>query len=132
MVAGTEYIRDLVIAVAHDRLLKRYQVGTELAKALSEHPPTLVPLSPPAPQVERGDVHLALGARLVHVVPPKISSAKPNDRRIVARTDTNIPQLPRTVKLREDACVGAPAAAVVATDFASVDADYDNGTALHS
>src|SRR5215203_649410 len=54
VVTGTEDIRDLIVSVAHDRLLEGHEVGSKLAIALGEHPPTLVPLPAPSPQVERG------------------------------------------------------------------------------
>src|ERR671921_1097785 len=44
VVAGTENIYDLIVAVAYDRLLEGHQVGAKLAKTPVEHAPTLVPL----------------------------------------------------------------------------------------
>ena len=55
MVAGAEYVRHLVVAISHDRLLERNEVGLEPAKAVDEHRPTLVPSTAAPPQVERGD-----------------------------------------------------------------------------
>jgi hypothetical protein len=57
VVAGAEYVRHLVVAIYHDRLLERNEVGLELAKAVDEHQPTLVPSTASPPQVERGDAH---------------------------------------------------------------------------
>jgi hypothetical protein len=57
VVAGAEYVRHLVVAIYHDRLLERNEVGLELAKAVDEHRPTLVPRPVAPPQVERGDAH---------------------------------------------------------------------------
>jgi hypothetical protein len=57
VVAGAEYVRHLVVAISHDRLLERNEVGLEPAKAVDEHRPTLVPSTAAPPQVERGDAH---------------------------------------------------------------------------
>jgi hypothetical protein len=57
VVAGAEYVRHLVVAISHDRLLERNEVGLESAKAIDEHRPTLVPSTASRPQVERGDAH---------------------------------------------------------------------------
>jgi hypothetical protein len=57
VVAGAEYVRHLVVAISHDRLLERNEVGLESAKAIDEHRPTLVPSTASPPQVERGDAH---------------------------------------------------------------------------
>ena len=57
MVAGAEYVGHLVVAISHDRLLERNEVGLEPAKAVDEHRPTLVPSTAAPPQVERGDAH---------------------------------------------------------------------------
>jgi hypothetical protein len=57
VVAGAEYVRHLVVAISHDRLLERNEVGLEPAKSFDEHRPTLVPSSASPPQVERGDAH---------------------------------------------------------------------------
>src|SRR5215210_457550 len=72
VVAGTEDIRLLIVAVGHYRLLAGYEVGSKLAKALDEHTPTLVPRPAPPPQVERGDAHFARSGCFVHGLPPKI------------------------------------------------------------
>ena len=55
--AGAEYVRHLVVAISHDRLLERNEVGLEPAKTVDEHRPTLVPSTAALPQVERGDAH---------------------------------------------------------------------------
>jgi hypothetical protein len=57
VVAGAEYVRHLVVAIYHDRLLERNEVELEPAKAVDEHRPTLVPSTASPPQVERGDAH---------------------------------------------------------------------------
>src|SRR5215212_8809010 len=57
MVVRAEDIRHLVVAISHDRLLQRNEVGLEPAKAVDEHRPTLVPSTASPPQVERGDAH---------------------------------------------------------------------------
>jgi len=57
VVAGAEYIRHLVVAIYHDRLLERNEVGLEPAKSVDKHRPTLVPSTASPPQVERTDAH---------------------------------------------------------------------------
>ena len=57
LVAGTEDIGNPVVAVADNRLLESHEVGCQLAKALYEHTPTLVPSTASPPQVECGDAH---------------------------------------------------------------------------
>ena len=57
MVAGAEYVRHLVVAISHDRLLERNEIGLEPVKTVDEHRPTLVPSTASPPQVERGDAH---------------------------------------------------------------------------
>jgi hypothetical protein len=59
VVVRAEDVGDLVVAVGHDRLLKRHQVGLELAKSVDERRPALFPRPAPSPKVERGDAHLA-------------------------------------------------------------------------
>src|ERR671920_2205671 len=124
MVAGTENIRDLIVALAYDGLLEGHQVGGKPAKTPSEHAPTLVPLPPPPPQVERGDTHLARGCRFVHSVPPQ------NRFRATIRPENSSPhghEHPPTSDRRR-CCREALVGSVVATDTASANADRDNGT----
>ena len=70
VVARTEQGGHLVVTVAHDRFLERYQVGLQLAEALDEHAPSSVPLPSSSPQVERRDADPARTGFLLHSEPP--------------------------------------------------------------
>ena len=49
----------MVVAFNPYRFLERYEVGTELAKAVDGHRSSLVPCPAQPPQVGRGDAHMA-------------------------------------------------------------------------
>src|SRR5215203_780867 len=76
VVAGSEDIRDLVVAVSDDRLLKSHQVGLQFPEALGEHAPALVPLPAPSPQVERRDAHQVSTGLVLHGEPPRPLASK--------------------------------------------------------
>jgi hypothetical protein len=53
VVPRTEQVGDLIVTVAHDRLLERDDVGPEPAQAVGQDGPALVPRPAWPPQVER-------------------------------------------------------------------------------
>jgi hypothetical protein len=61
--ARTEQIEDLIAVVGLDRFLERHKIGSEFAKAIDEHRPTLGPCSASPPKVQRENAH-ATRARL--------------------------------------------------------------------
>src|SRR5919202_600237 len=59
VVARAEQVGNLVVAVGQHDLLEGDDVRLKFAQAVNEDRPTLVPIPMPAPQVQRGDTHLA-------------------------------------------------------------------------
>ena len=59
VVSRAEQVGDLVVSVGQDRLLEGYDVRSELAQAVDEDRPTLLPFPMEPPKVERGDANLA-------------------------------------------------------------------------
>src|SRR5215216_804383 len=93
VVARAEQVGDLVVPVGHHRLLEGDDVRSELAQAVNEDRPTLVPRAMPPPQVERGDAHLARCCHSRHCKPPgSLSSARTRGLSIVARIEADSPQ----------------------------------------
>src|SRR5215218_1245690 len=101
VVARAEQVGDLVVPVGHHCLLEGDDVRLELAQAVNEGRPTLVPRPVPPPKVERGDAHLARSRYSLHCEPPEsLSSARTRGLSIVARTEADSPQLPGTLLLK--------------------------------
>jgi hypothetical protein len=70
-VARAEQVGDLVVPVARDRFLERHDVRTQLAEAVDEDLPALLPRSVAPPQVERGDARHARPGLFFHGEPPR-------------------------------------------------------------
>ena len=52
-----EKLARLVAAIAHDDLLQRYEIGSEIAEAIGEHGPTSVPVLSGSPDIQRHNAH---------------------------------------------------------------------------
>ena len=96
MAARAEQAGDLVIPVGYHCFLKCNDVRLELAQAVNEDRPTLVPHPVAPPQIERDDTHHARAEHLLHPEPPESPiSVRKSGSSIAARTGEGIAELPR-------------------------------------